>query len=205
MSSAVALVETYLRVNGFFTVSEYPVIEAADGGGFRESTDLDLLGFRFPYAGRLVPTPAGPGAEARFEADPKLSSPVDAADMVICEVKEGQARFNSAIRRPSVLRMALLRFGCCRPDEVDQAVDRLLASGRVTTATGHPVRFVSFGSTVGPSGQVDVSLSLEHVIRFLEAHLETHWPALHNAQFRDPALGFLAVRRKAVTSERRRK
>ncbi len=29
MDTAVALVETYLRINGYFTVTEYPVIEAA--------------------------------------------------------------------------------------------------------------------------------------------------------------------------------
>jgi hypothetical protein len=45
---AVALVESYLRLNGYFTVTEYPVIEACKFGGYRTATDLDVLAFRFP-------------------------------------------------------------------------------------------------------------------------------------------------------------
>ena len=33
MDTAVALIETYLRVNGYFTVAEYPIIETARNGG----------------------------------------------------------------------------------------------------------------------------------------------------------------------------
>ena len=31
MDSAVALVQTYLRINGYFTVSEYPIVELRRG------------------------------------------------------------------------------------------------------------------------------------------------------------------------------
>ena len=48
MDHAVALVEAYLRVNGYFTVSEYPVVEARRYGGFRTATDLDILAFASP-------------------------------------------------------------------------------------------------------------------------------------------------------------
>lgn len=201
MDTAVALVETYLRVNGYFTVSEYPVIEALAGGGFRESTDLDVLAFRFPLAGRLVPAQGADGGR-RFEPDSALGSPAGDGDMLICEVKEGQARLNRAVRDRGVLAIALLRFGCCEADEVDDVVTQLLRRGRAHGANGHAVRFLTFGSSTDGSSDVDVSLSLEHVVRFLEDHLEEHWGALHHAKFRDPALGFLAVRRKAIRSSR---
>ena len=32
MDTAVSLVETYLRVNGYFTVTEFPVVESSHGG-----------------------------------------------------------------------------------------------------------------------------------------------------------------------------
>ena len=48
MDNAVALVQAYVRVNGYFTVAEYPVIEAARDGHYRAVTDLDILAFRFP-------------------------------------------------------------------------------------------------------------------------------------------------------------
>lgn len=54
MDPAVALVQAYLRVNGYFTVAEYPVLEATRSGGFQMATDLDLLAFRFPGAGRAI-------------------------------------------------------------------------------------------------------------------------------------------------------
>ena len=54
MDKAVAPVQAYLRVNGYFTVAEYPVVEAMRNGGYREATDLDILAFRFSGAGQLV-------------------------------------------------------------------------------------------------------------------------------------------------------
>ena len=48
MDNAVALVQAYLRLNGYFTVSECPVVEPLRPGNVRTMTDLDILGFRFP-------------------------------------------------------------------------------------------------------------------------------------------------------------
>ena len=50
MDNAVALVRAYLHLNGYFTVTEFPVMEALRGGGFRTATDLDVLAFRFARA-----------------------------------------------------------------------------------------------------------------------------------------------------------
>jgi hypothetical protein len=58
MDTAVALVQAYLRVNGYFTVAEYPIVEAAGNSGPRSMTDIDILAFRFAGAGRDV---GGPG------------------------------------------------------------------------------------------------------------------------------------------------
>ncbi len=53
MDNAVALVEAYLRMNGYSAVAEYPFVEAMRQRGHRVATDLDILAFRFPGAGRL--------------------------------------------------------------------------------------------------------------------------------------------------------
>jgi hypothetical protein len=58
MDTAVALIETYLGVNGYFTVTEYPIIETARSGGYRTVTDLDVLAVRFPGAGVVIPNPS---------------------------------------------------------------------------------------------------------------------------------------------------
>ena len=56
MDNAVALVQAYLHVNGYFTVAEYPVLESLRHGGYRSITDLDILAFRFAGAGRPMPS-----------------------------------------------------------------------------------------------------------------------------------------------------
>lgn len=50
MDTSVALVQSYLHVNGYFTVAEYPVQEAQRAGTPRTVTDVDVLAFRFPRA-----------------------------------------------------------------------------------------------------------------------------------------------------------
>ena len=54
MDTAVALVQSYLRVNGYFTAADYPVLEAVGSGRHQMATDLDVLTVRFPGAGRRV-------------------------------------------------------------------------------------------------------------------------------------------------------
>lgn len=49
VDTAVALVQTYLQLNGYFTVTEFPVIESSGPGG-RSVTDLDTLAVRFRNA-----------------------------------------------------------------------------------------------------------------------------------------------------------
>jgi len=196
MDNAVALVQAYLRVNGYFTVAEYPVVEAMRPGGYRVATDLDILAFRFPRAGRLVP---GARREETVIAspDPELAVRGDGADMLIGEVKEGRAELNAAATDPDVLRAALTRFGCCPPDQVAHFVDALMHKGQVLTPAGHRIRMVAFGS-IEPGGTHRFSvIRLGHVVQFLRQYLRDNWDVLHNAEFKDPAFGFLMTLEKA--------
>lgn len=120
MDTAVALVQDYLSVNGYFSVVEYPVLEAYRDGSARSVTDLDVLAVRFSGAGHEVIRGKGrsPMGGHEFEPDPALRSPPDRADMIVGEVKEGPAPFNSATRDPEVLGVALARFGCCERVQV---------------------------------------------------------------------------------------
>ena len=77
MDNSVALVQAYLRINGYFTVTEYPVIALRGDGTYRTATDLDVLAFRFPHAGRLV-TGKRPGRdENHFSVDDALRIPTE--------------------------------------------------------------------------------------------------------------------------------
>src|SRR3954471_15851958 len=48
MDHAVALVQAYLQLNGYFTSAEYPIIAQAGRNGAQMITDVDILAFRFP-------------------------------------------------------------------------------------------------------------------------------------------------------------
>lgn len=200
MDNAVALVQAYLRVNGYFTVSEFPIVEGTRRGGYRTATDLDILAFRFSGAGRLVPAPgrSGSGDEDHFAPDPELGAPDGHADMIVGEVKEGRAVLNAAATNPAVLRAVLVRFGCCRQTEAPNVVARLIEDGSAVLPNGHRARLVAFGSVRDPEGRGrNATVTLGHIVRFLEEYLREHWDVLRHEDQKDPALGFLTTLEKA--------
>lgn len=200
MAGAVDLVRAYLHVNGYFTVTEYPVLEAGRGGPARMMTDLDILAFRFAGAGRGAPRTGQPGRGATLALqapDPGLGRPQGSSDMIVGEIKEGRAELNRGARDPRVLAAALLRFGCCGPDEVKRTVQTLRRRGEADTGHGHRVRLVSFGSVVPASTPGYAAISFAHILAFLQDHLGSHWEVARHAQILDPALGFLSLLEKA--------
>lgn len=195
MDHAVAIVEAYLQINGYFTVAEYPVIEALGSEHYATATDLDILAMRFPGAGRMVP---GKGDEIVFEPDPELGIEGEQADMLIGEVKEGRAELNPAAFNPDVLRVVLARFGCCSMEHATQTVRTLIRKGTAVTPGGHRIRLLAFGSLPGRryKGRY-TSIKLAHVIGFIEQFLHDHWDVLRHAHFKHPVLGLFMVREKA--------
>lgn len=193
MDTAVALVQAYLHVNGYFTVTEYPLLETR-AGAIRTVTDLDLLALRFPGAGRSKPR--GIGGATCEEPDPALCCPRAEPDMLVAEIKEGRAEFNTAGHDPAVLAAALIRFGCCDGHEAAELVRELLVRGTALSSCGHRVRLVSFGSRRGRSGPW-MAMTLDHVLGYLRQYLAEHWDTLRHASFRDPAMGMLATIQKA--------
>lgn len=194
MDTAVALVQAYLNVNGYFTVVEYPVLEAPRRGPARIVTDLDVLAVRFPGAGHELVRGRRAGSRLAFQPDPVLRCVSDRPDMIVGEVKEGPARFNAATRDPDVLKIALARFGCCGVQEAAHLARTLLDRGAADGPSGHHVRMVAFGAV--PAGD-DVArwqaVSMHHVVQFLRAYLHEHWDVLRHTQVKDPALGVLAL------------
>jgi hypothetical protein len=198
MDNAVALVTAYLHINGYFTVAEYPVVEAVSNGGYRTVTDLDILAFRFAGSGRLM-RHAGSGW-LLAPPHPTLGVGRDQADMVIGEVKEGRAELNQGTTDRDVLRAALTRFGCCPADDVGGEVDALMRHGRATTPVGHCIRLVAFGSMAPDGSHKYEVILLGHIVRFLREYMNEHWEVLHASESKDPALGFLMTVEKALRS-----
>lgn len=204
MDTAVAIVQAYLHLCGYFTATEYPVIESVRHGGYRVATDLDVLAVRFPNARRVV-AGASRCAAARDASAPEpiLAAVPDRVDMIIGEVKEGQAELNRAARDPRVLRTVLTRFGCCDDDHAAHAVDELLRRGAADlshgSVAGHHVRLVAFGSRAADHlGYPCEVVLLGDIIESIQTYLREHWDVIHHAQFKDAALSLLMTLEKSV-------
>ena len=100
MNTAVALVDAYLQINGYFTIAEYPLVECFQNQPARSVTDIDLLAYRFPQAGRHGEAQGTVVGSVIENVDPKLHCPLDRPDMLFCEVKEGRPHFNDAGHDP---------------------------------------------------------------------------------------------------------
>src|SRR3989304_2632654 len=146
---AVNLVESYLRFNGYLTMSEFEVQARNTHGEFESVTDVDVMGVRFP--GNLVAGDPHTDAEARIVAiaDPALLLEPDQIDVIIGEVKQGAVDFNSGLRTHVVLHTVLRRVEWLFAGDVGAVVDEVAARSLcVVPARGGGqvrVRLVAFG------------------------------------------------------------
>lgn len=200
MDNAVALVQAYLRVNGYLTVTEFPIVESGRAGIHRTAADIDILAFRFPHSVRMVPRHGRSSTEdvAVAEVDPALAITHREAEMLVGEVKEGNATLNRGASGPAVLRAELTRFGCCQDDHAEQLATELVSRGAARTQSGHHVRLVAFGSTHNQGGgQRRHVILLSQVISYLDVYLGRYWQTLRLSEFKEPGLAFIGVLKKA--------
>jgi hypothetical protein len=198
MDHAVALVQAYLQLNGYFTSSEYPIIAGTARNGFRAITDIDILAFRFP-SGQPMARRAKKSAPKGLDVtmlDPGLGVPDAFVDMIIGEVKEGRVGINTGIRDPDVLTTVVNRFG--KVGDPQHVVEQLLKTGSAEIPPQFSVRLIAFGS-FPPGAPVPPCriISLGHVLTFLQSYVRKHWHMLRHLQFKDPAFGFLMTLEKA--------
>jgi len=207
MNAAVALVRTYLNLNGFFTVAELPVIRRNQDGSFDQVTDIDILALRFPTAGHIVSRGRpGAGEDLTFAHDPALDVSSSRMDLIIGEVKQGKPRINAALREPEALTTALVRTGCCPPSELPRVVDALRSRGEATLSAesaGIPcrIRLLAFGDTPllddAPGIPADPGIvPLARVATFIQDHLRHYRTVLHPVHLSDPTLGLMHLLEK---------
>lgn len=193
MNTAVALVDAYLQINGYFTIAEYPLVERFQNQQARSVTDIDLLAYRFPQAGLHAGRRQTIVGSVIEDVDPDLDCPLDRSDMLFCEVKEGRPHFNNAGKDPEVIEAVLERFGCCPPEAIRDTAHALVKHGRATTHSGHSIRMIAFGAESSSGLSRPLTLGLDHVLDFLRSYLNQRWDYLRHTQFTHPALSFLAL------------
>lgn len=201
MNAGVDLVQAYLHLNGYFTITELPVIRQSRRG-FEEVTDLDILAVRFPWAAFTIPGGRpGPEDDLSLALDQEFIPRNGLVDVLIAEVKEGKARINDRLRSGEALLTALRRVGCAPDEQLLEAVEELQRHGTARIdppAGGTPVqvRILAFGEgTTGERSGYSV-VSLGHVARFVESYLDRYHRALLPSDLPEPALGILHLLRK---------
>lgn len=202
VNAGVDLVEAYLHLNGFLTLTELPVIRGGSRG-YREVTDLDVLAVRFPWASYTIPGGhPGPEDDLSLAVDTSLVSDRERIDVIIGEVKEGKPRINDSLRSVDALLTALRRVGLGPDQRMLPLVEELRSGGEVARGeesgffVPFRVRLIAFGA--GKSGKRGdhTVVSLRHVARFVERYLDRYHSVLRPSDLPEPTLGVLHLLRK---------
>jgi hypothetical protein len=193
MDIAVNLVESYLRLSGYLTLSEFEVQRRVESG-FETVTDVDIMAMRLPgdvYAGDPH---SGEDCRLLLIQDPVLELEPDLVDVIIGEVKQGDAEFNPGIRRHEVLHSMLRRIEWLYAEPLDQVVGSVQERGmRRSPARGGGeirTRLVAFGRS--PISDLH-TISHTHIVRTLLSFFGGLDEAFRPVQFRDPAPAMLSL------------
>lgn len=197
MDIAVNLVESYLRLTGYLTLSEFEVQARRDDGGFDTITDVDIMAIRFPgpvYAGDPHDED---DSHLLLLDDPALLLEDGQIDVIIGEVKQGAADFNPGIRRHKVLHSILRRVEWLFEGGIDQIVEDLGAR-QVCEAPARGggtirVRLVAFGRA--PETNLH-TMTHTHMVETLMGFFSGMKDAFKPVQFSNPAPAMLSLLRK---------
>lgn len=200
MDTAVALVKSYLQANGFFTVTEYPILEMLEEGDVRTVTDVDVMAIRFPGAGGIGSD--APTGGLRIQPDPNLDLTETHIEVIIAEVKEGAAVLNRSARDPAVLAAVLRRFGQMREDVSEEIIQELIATGTAFHPAGIRIRLMVFAAKPPTRRTVTYHwISLGAIGQWLAVQVRENWDRVKTIQSKDPALGFMILFEKALRGE----
>jgi hypothetical protein len=194
MDIAVNLVENYLRLTGYMTLSEFEVQRRDKDGRFKSVTDIDIMGIRFP-GDIYIGDPHGPADyEMLLIDDPVLEHEANTIDVIVGEVKQGQAEFNPGIKDYGVLHSMLRRVEWVYDIGVGEVIDGLQREGlhRAPSKAGAVVRtrLVAFGRSRYSNLN---TISISHIVTTMLEFFEKHEDAFRPIQFREPAPALLSL------------
>ena len=202
MDTAVALVTTYLQMNGYFVQTEVPIVErvSKDPPRFEQITDIDVLAVRFPSFIHTPPPRERDQWAGIVSVDPALGAPHDEMDVIIGEVKEGPSRLNPNLTEPRVLRAALQHTGGCMPEQIETLVQQLVEEGEARTTHCHGgaqrLRLVAFGGTEPQRARSYRVISLGHIFAFLQETVESNRAVFKVVDTRNAALAMILLAAK---------
>lgn len=198
MDAAGPLVEIFLQLNGYLTLSEWQIQALNAHGKWETVTDVDVLAIRFPGAVYLADS-HDPEVQSTLKVEGELLMlEPDSIDVIVGEVKEGEAVFNPAITRETTLHTVLHRLQWLyEKPELEQVVRELSSGGlsRSRAPGGDEVRtrLVAFGQ----APQVTVNtVPIGAILEQSAALLAAHDDLLRSARFANPVAATLKLLHK---------
>ena len=194
MDIAVNLVENYLRLTGYMTLSEFEVQRRDEKGRFKTVTDIDIMAIRFPGDVYLGDPHRPADSELLVIQDPALELADDTIDVIIGEVKQGRAELNPGIKDHGVLHSMLRRVEWVYDTDISEVIEGLQQDGvHMAPARGGGrirTRLVAFGRSRHSNTN---TLALGHIVTMMLEFFEKHEDAFRPIQFREPAPAFLRL------------
>ena len=198
MDIAVNLIENYLRISGYLTLSEFEIQTRKPDGTYQTVTDIDVMAVRFPGANYIGDPHGDVEGEALIIDDPELRLEPDCVDVIIGEVKQGAAELNPGMKDHSVLHTSLRKIEWLYGEPLSRVISSLQKQDvHSAQARGGGIvrtRLVAFGRSEVNNIH---TISLAHVISHLLKVFEDHDEAFRPIQFREPAPAFLRLLLKA--------
>jgi len=192
---AVNLVESYLRLNGYLTLTEIDIQRQNADGLYESITDVDVVAVRYP--GDILAADVHDAAKSRLMLidDPALRLEPRMVDVIIGEVKQGAAMTNPALKSHEVLHMVLRRLDWIYENGITDVLHDLEASG-LSESPGRSgamirTRLVAFGASTDEPQLCLMPMS--HVIAQMMAFMERFDDVLRPAQFKEPAPALLRL------------
>lgn len=198
MDAASGLVEAYLHMNGYLTLSEWQIQAMNRHGQWETITDVDVLGLRFPGDVYLADS-HDPNVQSQLEVRGHLLLLEEGAiDVVIGEIKEGEAVFNPALTRHETLHTVLHRLAWLYDHHgLDEVVRELAKKGTCFSPApgGGRVRTrrVAFGQS---SRLTENTIPIGRIVEEMTELLADHDAMLRSAQFSNPVAATLKLLHK---------
>jgi len=206
MDIGVDLVEAYLRLNGYFTITEFEVLRETSPGNYQTVTDVDIIAVRFPGPIYIADSHSKGESPALLVEDPILDLEDDTVDVIIGEVKQGEAVFNPGLTDHHTLHTVLQRVAWLYEKgvhDVARDLEKHLVCYQASPADRKVrTRLVAFGRS--PVNDMH-TVSLTHVFDKMIGQFEEYGDALRAAQFKSPAAGLIRLLVKTgfdITKER---
>ena len=194
MDIGVDLVEAYLRLNGYFTITEFEVLRETSPDNYQTVTDVDVIAVRFPGPIYIADSHGKGESPALLVEDPVLDLEEDTVDVIIGEVKQGEAVFNPGLSDHHTLHTVLQRVAWLYEQGVHRVardLEKHLVCYQASPADRKVrTRLVAFGRS--PVNNLN-TISLTHVFNKMIGQFEEYGDALRAAQFKSPAAGLIRL------------